>query len=847
MYGGYILNIIIKFIIKSIFEKKFRTFIIIFSVTLSSALFFASSGLSGSMSSMYETQIKMQTGRADLIVVPNRESPSNTFKLDYDVVDDIEFVAGDISVSGSYKLNEKESKTYKTKSEKLYIRGFDLNELEKLNPINFSQKAVGKNFEGNCVILSKIFADKYNYNVGDRINIEINNRERIMTVWGISRPTGIFQHSPQSDSMTVLIPIDTLSSYFNVRGRVQTAYIVLKEGAEIESVKERLIKQYDRYTVREPFTADEINDYMQFITVPLYLMTSMVMFISIFIIYSTFKVITVERIPVIGTFRSIGATKRMTDGVLIGESLTYGIIGGILGNFLGIFILYIITSILAADPYNGNMTVSIKYSIINIISSFLLAIFVALISSWIPISKTSKIPIKDLVLNSVEKKASNKKWKMRIGAASLVLSIILPYISPKSLGLIVNVFSMIVSIIGVVFLVPFITVYFLRLFEKLYSRVFGNEGILALKNLNNNKNILNNIALLAIGISVLLTINTISRSVGIEVLNAYKDWKFDIMVSINRSDRNAEQILRSIDGVDSTYGAYETWNGVEVINKKYTIRYLQGIDIKKYRDYVDFRIEGKVDDDEIFRQLDESRNILVAHMAKERLGIKVGDELTLEMNAGNKTYRVIGFFDSIMSNGSNAIISQKYYKTDMQQSYFNRFLVKTSKNPDEVLKSIQEKFLQRGVWGDTIKIMEQNNQDSNNQFMIILQAFSVIAMLIGVFGVFNNYMISFIERKRSIAILRSVGLSKKQTLKMIFVEALTGGCIGGVAGIIGGIFILRLVPQLMQTIDVPIALHYSLVFFINALFGGIVIAVLASISPALKTSKLNIIEAVKYE
>lgn len=799
------------------------------------------------MSSMYEAQIKMQTGKADLIIVPNRESPSNTFKISHDPVDGMEFVTGDISVPGSYKLKKEESKAYKIKSENLYIRGFDLSELERLNPVNFSQKAMGNDFEGNYVILSKIFADKYDFNVGDRINIEINNKNRIMTVWGISRPTGIFQHSPQSDSITVLIPRDTLSSYYNIRGRVQTAYVVLKEGAEIESVKETLSKQYERYTVREPFTADEIDDYMQFITVPLYLMTSMVLFISVFIIYSTFKVITVERIPVIGTFRSIGATKRMTDGVLIGESFTYGIIGGILGNFLGILILYLITNIMAADPYNGNMTVSIRYSIIHIIAAFLLAIFVSLISSWIPISKTSKIPIKDLVLNSIEKKSNKKKWKIYVGIFCLIISFILPYIVPKALALPVNVLSILVSIIGVVVFVPYISGYFMKIFEKLHGRLFGNEGILAVKNLNGNKNILNNISLLAIGISILLTINTISRSVGIEVLNAYKDWKFDVMVSINTADRNTEQVLRSIDGVDGTYAAYETWNGVEVVDKSYTIRYLQGVDVKKFREYVEFRMEGNIDTDEVFKRLDESRNILVAHMVKERLGLDIGDELTLEMNSGNKTYRVIGFFDSIMSNGSNAIISQKYYKTDMQQIYCNRFFVKTLNDPDEVLMSIQDKFLRRGVWGDTIELLEQKNQDSNNQFMFILQAFSVIAMLIGIFGIFNNYMISFIERKRSIAILRSVGLSKKQTLKMIFVEALSGGCIGGIVGIIGGALMLRIVPQLMQTIDVPIALHYSLVFFINALVGGILIAVLASISPALKTSKLNIIEAIKYE
>jgi putative ABC transport system permease protein len=395
--------------------------------------------------------------------------------------------------------------------------------------------------------------------------------------------------------------------------------------------------------------------------------------------------------------------------------------------------------------------------------------------------------------------------------------------------------------------VPYITKVFLKIFERIYGFIFGNEGILAVKNLNDNKNILNNISLLAIGISALLMINTISNSVGIEVLNAYKDWKFDIMVSLNGADRNAEQVLRSVEGVGGTYGAFEAWEGIQVVDTQYKLGYLQGVDIKKYREYVTFRMEGSGDVDEVFRQLDEGRNIMVAYMAKEKLDLEIGDPLTLEMTSGNKTYRVIGFYDSIMQNGSNAIISQKYFKMDMEQSYFDNFYIRTSKDPDEVLLSIQEKFMRRGVSGDTIVNMEKANYDANNQFMIILQAFSVIAMLIGIFGIFNNYMISFIERKRSIAILRSVGLSKKQMLKMIMIEALTGGCIGGIVGIIGGILMLSAVPHLMEAIDIPLALHYTWSFFINSLVGGIIIAVLASISPALKTTKLNIIDAIKYE
>ncbi|WP_051011037.1 ABC transporter permease [Sedimentibacter sp. B4] len=405
------MGIIVRFIVKSILEKKFRAFIIVFSIAISAALFFACSGLSGTISSMYENQIKMQTGEADIIIQPDEDSPSGTFKIKSEPIDGISYITGSIAASGSYKLSEDQSEKYNIKTENLIVRGFNIDELDKLNPVNFSQVARNKDFEGNFIILSKIFADKYGYSVGDRIDIKINGRDKILTVYGISRPTGIFQHNPQSDTMTAVMPMDTIASIRNVRGRVQTAFVVIEEGVDIKSAIATLEKLYPRYRVSEPFSADELRQYMQFIVVPMFMMTSMVLFISIFIIYSTFKVITTERLPVIGTFRSIGATRKMTDVVLIGESLTYGVVGGIVGDILGIGVLYLIAKIMAADPYNGQMNVSIKFGIGHLAASFLLAICVALISSWRPISKASKIPIKDLVLNNTEIKSKKQKME----------------------------------------------------------------------------------------------------------------------------------------------------------------------------------------------------------------------------------------------------------------------------------------------------------------------------------------------------------------------------------------------------------------------------------------------------
>jgi putative ABC transport system permease protein len=124
-----------------------------------------------------------------------------------------------------------------------------------------------------------------------------------------------------------------------------------------------------------------------------------------------------------------------------------------------------------------------------------------------------------------------------------------------------------------------------------------------------------------------------------------------------------------------------------------------------------------------------------------------------------------------------------------------------------------------------------------------------MTMIIGIFGVFNNLIISFIDRKRSLAILRSVGMNKAQTLKMVFIEALTGGLIGGTVGIITGLLLIWGVCKLMEALggNMNGFIQISWLTLLGSLLAGIIITIVASVGPALKSSKLNIIESIKYE
>lgn len=831
------MKIIIKFILKNIYEKKLRTFLIVLSIAISAALFFASSAVSDTAIQMYVEKMSQFYGNAEIVVEPGSKSLSPFFSTQEAKVfqGQIDYMIGNISTSGYFKYSESESVN-------ISIRGTTLEDMQRNNPVNLYAQSNLYPFEGKKIIIGKQASEKYHLKLGDTFDFDLDNSRQHFTIAAIAMSEKLF--SDEQNSMFAIIPLDTAGSLLNARGKINTAFIKLKNPADIQPMIKSLSDVYSRYNVRKPFSDQESERQISSIAIPFMLMSVIASLMSIFIIYSSFKVITIERMPVIGTFRSIGATRKMTNIVLIAESLLYGIIGGIAGSVLGIGFLYGITYMIT-PPFLRDVGLSVRFTPVHFIGAFLAAVLLCFISSVIPIIKVSKIPVKDIVLNSLERRKSGKKpWKPVLGVVLLGIGLTLPRFVPKNLALFVDMTSMIACIAAMVLLVPMVTKLMAGLLETLYNRFFGNIAILSLKNLKENKSLINCITLLAIGISTLLMINTISNSVSKEVLNAYSTFNFQIMTWVPDLDRNTENKIRSIPGVDGTYGILSASN-IEVVGSNDKIMCIDGIDKNKHADFMTMDMETNIKD--TFEELYSGRNILLTSILRDKFNFKKGDKILLKFPKGEREYTITGFFNSLNYNGSYAMIADSYLKLDTGIKFYSYIDVKAGKNPDEAAREIKNRFARESPWVDTVKNMEKDNMESNARMFGVLQGFSILALLIGIIGIFNNLIISFIERKHSLAMFRSVGMSKQQIIQMILMESTGGGLLGGIIGVVFGFILLSIVPYLIRAIEQPLPIHSNYSSSFVYLLAGTIITLIASISPALKSSKLNLIEAIKYE
>jgi len=126
--------------------------------------------------------------------------------------------------------------------------------------------------------------------------------------------------------------------------------------------------------------------------------------------------------------------------------------------------------------------------------------------------------------------------------------------------------------------------------------------------------------------------------------------------------------------------------------------------------------------------------------------------------------------------------------------------------------------------------------------LYVLLGFSVIVSL---FGMVNTMVLSVFERTREIGMLRTLGMTRRQSRRMIRQESVITALIGAVLGLGLGVFLSALVTKAMSDYDVAFSLPVPtlLAFTLVAVLAGVGAAVM----PARRASRLNVLDALKYE
>jgi putative ABC transport system permease protein len=79
-----------------------------------------------------------------------------------------------------------------------------------------------------------------------------------------------------------------------------------------------------------------------------------------------------------------------------------------------------------------------------------------------------------------------------------------------------------------------------------------------------------------------------------------------------------------------------------------------------------------------------------------------------------------------------------------------------------------------------------------NQAFSMFDVLGIIAVMVAALGVVNTLTMSVIERTREIGMLRSIGMTRAQIVKMVLAEAGLLGIIGGLMGLAFGVLLTKI-------------------------------------------------------
>lgn len=856
------MNILNKMSIKNLKLNKKRTISTIIGIILSCALICAVATMVTSFQATLVENAINETGYYHLKISNVTDENIKTLKNNRDIKDI--YTVNEIGY-GKLENGQNEDKPYL----KLYsmdntvFKDLKFNLIEGKFPTNENELIISKHI---------IYNGKVDYKIGDKIRIDIgtrksldnydldysnpyneedeqlvNNQEYEFTVVGIiERPNYNFEN--YSDPGYTIIST-------NINSGTEEAYISLKNpkeyktsianilGAsnynEVVSHTNDLNKKlnYEKFSLNDELLRWEAFAFSDDTVLMLYTVAGVVIFIiiftSVFCIRNSFAIATTEKMKMYGMLASVGATKKQIKKNVISEAMILGLIGIPLGIISGIFAVIVLIKIvnsIAGEFMLGNVEgIIVKISILPILLSVLLSMITIYISALSSAKKASKVSPIDLLRNTNEIKIKSSKLKT----------------------------------------------------PKIIEKLFKTGGVLAYKNLKRSKKKYRTTVIsLAVSIFIFIAMSSLLANMFDVTSNYYEDYDYNIMIYCRGNKQEDVDRITKLSNIDEYFVLYENKQSLKIKDLS-KINEIEGIELQEdgYYDEEEDKFilsgEGKVSNLQVLALDNETWNKYVKKIGANSEKVKntgilcdtylyyndsgkqletriykysVGDTITGKLDSKETSFKVGAITDikpygvekSYYDGGYLVVNLDDYKNMNFEPTYISI----QSSNTEGLIEEIKNANIDVGYFN-----LEEQVKEEKAMVLIIkifLYGFIAVITLIGVTNIFNTITSNMELRQKEFAMLKSVGMTKKEFNRMINLEtifySIKALLYGIVLGLLGTFALYKAFSVKFESgMYIPIK---PIVISIIAVF--ILVFIIMKYSMA-KINKQNTIETIRNE
>jgi len=252
-------------------------------------------------------------------------------------------------------------------------------------------------------------------------------------------------------------------------------------------------------------------------------------------------------------------------------------------------------------------------------------------------------------------------------------------------------------------------------------------------------------------------------------------------------------------------------------------------------------------------------SVAVTKALATRYNLKDGDQFAVNAPSGRIELTVRGMFEASGIGevyGGSVAVMDIYAAQDLFGRGKRIDRIDIANAPTVSVDELQARIQQKLGAGYEVVRPDVRGKSLENSITTMRAGFtitSVLALAIGVFIIFNSFSISVNQRWKDIAIIRSLGVERRNVRLMFIAEALLQGFAGSALGIVGGFFLTRLAMQAVVRVSASIyaldltpgAIQFEQRFAAQAFFLGFVSSLLAVWFPARAASNLEPAQALR--
>jgi lipoprotein-releasing system permease protein len=269
--------------------------------------------------------------------------------------------------------------------------------------------------------------------------------------------------------------------------------------------------------------------------------------------------------------------------------------------------------------------------------------------------------------------------------------------------------------------------------------------------------------------------------------------------------------------------------------------------------------------------------IIIGDVMSNTLGVTIGDEVkliaqpephmkktVLGIMPRMKTYKIIGIFDIGMREYNGGVvfmpitIAEKFFQKGVNEI---RIRANAVEDVPAIKASLKEKLGHEFIiidWMESNATLMSALQIERNVMFLIL----TLIILVAVFNIISSLTMLVKDKKRDIAILRTIGITEGSVLKIFIISGLIIGLIGTIVGVVLGVLFSLNIQRIKAVLEKVTGMKFfdPVVYFLNQLPSeldpynvlyiatmSISLSFLATIIPARRAAKLRPAEALRYE